>query len=511
MVSSPPNFEPNEQSFLSTAVDNHVYSRLFKRNSGPGTDVSEFVPDAAEGVEISDDGLSYIVTLRPDVKFHPPLERNMTAADVVYSYERNIGEVEGVTPAAVSADLTSIIERVEATDDQTVVFTIQHPYTPFFTRLGDANMLSLIPEEFQDMVNPANQMLGSGPWIFEEHTPGTVVRLRGNPEWHGSPDAPYLDTLNINIVPEYATQLSQFLGENLDELAPLGGDIQRIRDTLPEASFSTTIAPSMSLMFFSNRGPDDPWRDPRVRQAISCAINRDDLLDAGFELPALDAAGIDYMRVWNSFIPAGIGPAWLDPLDDRTREYYEYNPERAMALLADAGYEDGFEARFPYSTGYGQPFLTVTELIIQFLSRVGITLNGVAQDQSSEFLPETYRSGGDFEGLSWTMQTVLADPGDYLEQMYSPGFLRNKSAVDDPELAERAADIQADLDPESRLEKIQQFQVDLVEPMYYVPMPNGGHPSVMAFSPSARNGVEYRPWQDTYNGTTARAWYWKAE
>lgn len=509
---SPPNFDPNEQNFMTTAADNYCYSRLYQRDSGPGVDVSQFVGDVAESLpEITDDGLQYIIRLRQDVQFHPPVERALTAEDVVFSYRRNIGEVEGIPPAAVSADLTTIIERVEAPDDQTVVFTINRPYVPFLARLGDPNMLALIPTEFEDVVNPAQNMVGSGPWLFDSHTPGTVVSFRRNPNWHRDADVPYLDATNLNIVPEYATQLSQFLGGNLDEFTPSGGDLQRIVDTIPEASFSTRVAAGASYMFFSARNADDPWRDPLVRQAISVAIDRDDLLDAAYELPAFDDAGIDYQRVWNSFIPAGWGDPWLDPLSESTREYYEYNPQRAMELLSAAGYEDGFEARFPYSTGYGQPYLTMTELVIQFLSRVGITLTGVGQDQASEFLPETYRSGGDFDGISWTLQTLLADPGDYFEQMYTPGYLRNKSAVDDPDIAERAATVQANLDTESRIEQMHDLQADLVEPMYYVPMPAGGHPGVLAFSARARNAVEYRPWQDTYNGTTARPWYWVAE
>lgn len=149
LVASPPTFEPNTLNLFSFWAFSHTHSRLLRKETGPGIEpaAAPFVGDLAESHEISDDGLRYTFQLNGAAKFHPPVGRAVTADDVVFSYQRFVGALEGIQGAPRAADLISIVDRVEAPDESTVAFTIKRPYFPFLSRMGDVNLLPVVPTE----------------------------------------------------------------------------------------------------------------------------------------------------------------------------------------------------------------------------------------------------------------------------------------------------------------------------------------------------------------------------
>ncbi len=120
----------------------------------------EVTADLAESYQVSEDGLVYTIRLRPNARFHPPIDRQVTADDVVYSYRRFIGEVPGSKPATNYRELADFVETVEARDPLTVVFRLKQPYAPFLTRLADTYLLFVMPRETGQAFDPARQMVG---------------------------------------------------------------------------------------------------------------------------------------------------------------------------------------------------------------------------------------------------------------------------------------------------------------------------------------------------------------
>ncbi|MER3399367.1 MAG: hypothetical protein C4316_12745 [Chloroflexota bacterium] len=351
----PPTIDPFRNiSFLTKFVSAFVYSRLFMFKPALVDKLSfEITGDLAESYQVSADGLVYTIRLRPNARFHPPISRYVTAEDVVYSYLRFIGEAPGSKPATNYRELADVVESVAAQDPRTVVFKLKFPYAPFLTRLADTYLLFIMPRETGQAFDPAQKMVGSGPWIFEGYEVSRLFRFRRNPEWHLGPERPYLDRVELNILPEYQSRVTQFLGGNLDEVAPDGADVTRILDRVNGAQLVTETDRSVTMIWFSGRDPSVPWRDPRVRRAISMAIDRDALIEAA-GVREVENRGIKVFKFWNNLVPAIFGSWWLDPrgkdISPEVARYFRYDPEGAKRLLVEAGYPQGFRVDFRYTT-----------------------------------------------------------------------------------------------------------------------------------------------------------------
>jgi len=392
---APPTIDPfGNISFLTKFVSGFVYSRLFMFKPAPVDRLSfEITGDLAESYQVSDDGLVYTIRQRPTARFHPPNDRQGTADYVVDSYLRFTGEAPGAKLATNYRELADFVEAVKAGDPLTVVFKLKQPYAPFITRLADTYLLFIMPRETGQAFDPARQMVGSGPSILESYEVSKVFKFRRSPRWHLGPERPYLDRVELNVLPEYSSRVTQFLGGNLDAVGPDGSDVIRIMDGVKGVQLVTETDRSVTMIWFSGRDPSAPWRDPRVRRAISMAIDRDALVEAT-GVREVEGRGVKVFKAWNNLVPAIFGSWWLDPrgreISPEVARYFRYDPEGAKRLLAEAGYPNGFRVDFRYvTTAYGQVFNTQAELVAQYLRRLGLDVNVVIEDYSSQFIVRT--------------------------------------------------------------------------------------------------------------------------
>lgn len=494
---SPPNLDPyRTMSHLTRGIAGGVYSNLFMNKGAPSSTFPSFEvePDIAESYEISENGYVYTIRLRSNARFHPPVSRPVTAQDVVFSFNRFLGRIPGLEPAP-NRDQFDVLDSVEARDERTVVLTLKQPFAPLINRLADDYNAVIMPQEAGTAFDPTQTMVGAGPWIFVENVPSTVTRLRRNPDWHLGPDRPYLDAIEVNVIPEYATALNQFLGGNLDYLGIQSEDVLRVKNAIPDARFDYIVNPYLGYIAFSNLSgdPSTPWADPRVRHAISMAIDHEAIFNALYNAPQLREAGFDIPFRQHNLIPAGATGYWLDPngdeIDSTVAKYFKYDPAAAKALLAEAGYPNGFSAPYHYTEIYGAGWKLVAELIPQYLGQVGIRLNSVVEDYASVYAVKTFR--GDFDGLSFQYQGFV-EPGDYLTSMYTPGASRNHSKVNDPGLLQKIQAIQANLDADDRRQQIRRLQNELAEKMYYVPVVYDSGPSWTVVQPWVRGAFTHR-------------------
>ncbi|HQW51791.1 MAG TPA: ABC transporter substrate-binding protein [Tepidiformaceae bacterium] len=465
----PPTIDPyGNASFLTKGFAAYNYSRLFKYNAGMGVKRRELQPvgDLAESSEASPDGLVWTVKLRKDAKFHnvaPVNGRAVTTDDVKFSWGRATAE------ANTNRTQLSFIDKVEYPDLTTVKFTLKSPNAAFLDVLADANLVWIMPKESDGGFNPAQQAIGSGPWLFESYQPSVSIKHKKNPDWHVK-GFPLMDAVESAIIPEYANRLAQFQAGNTDVSGITAEDIVAVKKAMPNIQLWGDVAQQLSFIFF-DPDPASPWaKDPRVKQAVSMAQDRDGMMDLAYNVKKLKSEGLDVSARWNNIIPAGMERFWLDPKSSAqgdSKKFFEYNVKEAKALMAAAGFASGFEAIYQYTANrYGAAFNAVAEAVIGFLNELGIKTTTEVQDYSSKYFTQTF--AGNFKGIAYGLETPFPEGGSYPVRLFTDNPL-NHSRIVDPELADLAAKQQRELDPAKRKEIFAEIQRKNAAKMHYIP------------------------------------------
>lgn len=307
-VSAEPNsLDPMAIAMMSTfSITYSIYDNLVEEDEN-----GEYQPSLAEDYTVSPDGLVYTFNLKKGVKFHDGTE--MTADDVVFSINRTIEK-------GWAADMVSAIDKVEASDDYTVVLTLKKAFggmigslaSPYFSIMSRAYL-----EENGDEAAERKPM-GTGAYKFVEWVSGDHITVEANEEYFGGAPAikkvtfkPVTDK-NTGLVTLQANEVDSFLNVNNSDIDVVKGD-----ENL--SFYSTDLASVLSLNMNTEVKPLD---DKRVRQAINYAINRQNIVDG-----ALEGNG----TVANS----SISPT----CDGYSKDVkgYDYNVEKAKELLKEAG------------------------------------------------------------------------------------------------------------------------------------------------------------------------------
>ncbi|EQM70903.1 ABC transporter substrate-binding protein [Pseudomonas tohonis] len=312
-----------------------VFSRLlgFK----PGT--TELIPGLATSWEISDDGLIYTFRLRPDVKFHATdwftPSRPFNADDVVWTFQRALDPKHPWHESAQrgyayfdAMGMRELIKSVEKVDALTVRFTLTHPEAPF---LADMAMpfASIYSAEYGDQLlaagktNQLNQLpIGTGPFVFNRYAKDAQVRYKANPDYfRGKPE---IDNLIFAITLDSNVRLQKVrAGECQVALYPKPEDVAGIRN---DPRLAVDEIDALLTTYVAINTEHKPLDDARVRQAINLSIDKQALLGAVFGPGAASAAV-------NPYPPTLLG--YNHQIQD-----WPHDPEKARALLAEAGVKD---------------------------------------------------------------------------------------------------------------------------------------------------------------------------
>ncbi len=303
---------------------------------------NSYQPYLATSWEIAPDGKSVTFTLRDDVTFHDGTPLNAEA--VVFTFNRF---KEAKTSAAEGlASMTG----VEALDDDTVRFSFAEPSAVFFSTLATPYAGIVSPGAVEAAGDAFGQQpVGSGPFKFASWQQGTEIVLERNPDYHWSPStisnpgAPYLDQVIFKVIPDASTQLAALQAGEVDLIfVNSPSQISKLQADPDVQLIETQLNSLIYLGFNCARAPLD---QVTVRQALSHAVNKDEILQA-----ALGGTG----QV--AFAPMAPTLPGFDP----SLKQYElgYDPARASALLAEAGFTPGADGTLRKD---GQP-LTLTLL-----------------------------------------------------------------------------------------------------------------------------------------------------
>ncbi|WP_157017911.1 ABC transporter substrate-binding protein [Mesorhizobium xinjiangense] len=320
------------------------------------------MPQLAKSWEVSDDGLTYTFHLHDNVKWHDG--EPFTSADVVFSADVFLRE----THARLRTSLEHV-ESITAPDDTTVVFKLKQPFGPFLG-IFEAGTMPIIPKHIYEGTdynnNPANNTpIGTGPFKFTEWVKGSHILLTRNEDYYEE-GKPYLDEIYWHVIPDAASRAVAYETGVVDIL-PGGSienfDVQRVADmenTCITDKGWEYFGPH-SWMWLNNR--EGPTADARFRQAVMYAMDRDFARDA----------------LWN-----GLGKVATGPVSSSTRFYsdevtqYDYDPEKAKALLDEMGYDGETVRLLPLP--YGETWQRWAEAVKQNLEEVGVNVEIVSTD-----------------------------------------------------------------------------------------------------------------------------------
>ncbi len=296
----------------------NVYDGLVRYKSG----TLEVEPALAEDWEISEDGTVYTFTLREGVEFHDgtPLD----AEAVKFNFDRMLDEehpFHDTGPFPLSFFFSSVTD-VEAVDARTVRFTLDAPYAPFLSNLAYPTGLIVSPaavrEHGQDFGrNPS----GTGPFRFVEWESNSRVVVERNADyWDG---APKLEAVVFRPITDANTRVAEMLSGGVDVMVEVPPD--NVAMFAEDAQFTVHEQAGPHLWFLILNAKEGPMADKRVRQAVNYAIDKTAIVENVLQGTAEVAAG-----------PTPPAFAWAYNED---LEPYPHDPERARALLAEAGAE----------------------------------------------------------------------------------------------------------------------------------------------------------------------------
>jgi len=343
------NLDPQKvPAFTSHRVFELVYSRLTSLTA----DLT-IQPDLAESWTVSGDGKTYTFKLRA-AKWHNG--DNLTAADVKFTFDR-ILTVDGSVAKSLFAD----IDNVATPDDRTVVFTLKQPNVTILPYMASANASIVSQKVAQANNNDLSKKeaaIGSGAFKLAEWVPDNYMLLQANKDYYIS-GLPYLDAVRINVVPDQAGIVAALRTKAAD--MALIEDARTAQSLRQEEGVTLDAKPSpnYNLLFINTKRA--PFSNVKIRQAISYAIDRQQIIDA--------------VALGEGEIAGPIAPA-LATFVLPTSEYSSYKRDvaRARQLLQEANVGP---IEFTMLTQTSEPAYArdVAQVVQQQLAEVGIKMN----------------------------------------------------------------------------------------------------------------------------------------
>jgi len=394
----------------------NCFDRLVETETVDG--VAQIVPGLADNWDVSEDGLTYTFHLHEGVTFHngDPL----TADDVVYTVNRmmdpktlakNTDIYYGIVAGAADYydGKAESVSGVEALDDLTVRFTLETAYAPFLSCLatpGASIFNRESTEGVQDFgVNPAS-CFGTGPFQVTEWELGSRVTVVANPNYFKG--APAIDGITMDIVPDPDTQRLMFEQGKVDIFNFDYADSQ-LQWFLDNGYEDQIVSGSRAgTYYFMFNTAIEPLNDVRVRKALQMAVDRQQILDQIY-----DGQG----KVLSCFVPEGVLSH-----NDAAPEI-PFDPEQAKALLAEAGYPDGFDMKVAIMAD-SNTSLTISTILQQFWKSIGVNAEIKAYDESSYY---DIRRDGELPSYYNSWSADFNDPDNFLYTFFSEKNTKGRS------------------------------------------------------------------------------------
>ena len=487
---NPDTVDPQATTEYYTVAMN-IFDRLVEvKANGDGT--SEIVPSLAKSWEISDDGLTYTFTLNEGVKFSNGAD--LTSSDVLYTikrmltYEKAVNDdiydmIQGASDVAEGK--TEELAGFKIIDDYNFSLTLEEPYGAFLACLTTPGA-SIFDEETTEQagdqfgIDPA-VTIGTGPFTFAAWEFNSELVLSANKDyWDG---APACEGLVLKVIPDEATARMMFENGELDIL-DMDNNASQLEYFLNNDAYQDQIVsgPRVGVYYICLNEKFTELSDARVRKALQYSIDRQAILDSLY-------AGKGQLE--NGIFPHGLIGYNADLPE------IPYDVEQAKALLAEAGYPDGFEMELCYSSDAGQTTKDMLEIISAYWAEIGVTAKVTEVDEGSFY---DMRAAGEIESYTSSWSADFNDPDNFI---YS--FFGNESNIErrglgysNTEAIARVAAARAIVNEDERIAEYQDLEKLIIqEDAAWVPLFSKEHlfvvnPAVSGFK------VSWNGWSGNY-------------
>jgi len=403
----PPHLDPT--SAAAGAIDSVLYSNVFEgltRFDSAGA----VIPGLAKSWEISEDGLTYTFTLNEGVTFHDG--SSMDAEDVKFSLDR-IGAEDS---ANAQKALYAAISEVNVIDPATVEVKLSEANGNMLFNLAWGDAVIVAPESIEGIKQTP---IGTGAFKFDSWTQGDKIELSRNESYWGTPAV--LTKATFKFISDPTAAFSSMMAEDIDVFSGFPAP-ENLPQFEADPRFQVLVGSTEGETILSTNNKMPPFDNVKVREALAHAIDRQAIIDGamfGYGTP-----------IGTHFAPHN--PAYVDQT-----AMSNYDPEKSKALLAEAGFPDGFETTlFLPPPSYAR---RGGEIIASQLAAVGIKAE-ITNVEWAQWLESVFK-GKNF-GLTIVSHTEPMDIGiyanpDYYFQYDNPTFqelMTKLNATTDPDM-----------------------------------------------------------------------------
>ena len=431
----------------------HVYEPLVTQDR----DLS-IIPCLADSWEECEDGMTWTFKLHEGVKFHDGSD--FTSEDVVasYDYAREPG-------SSYNSRFTSV-ESVEAVDDYTVVIHMKNKYPLLLTDLAmvcisnKENIEGKTPEEV------GSSVIGTGRYKLVEHVKEDHIDMVANEEYWGG--APEIKSVRFRPISNAATRTATMLSGELDVMG--GVSVQDVARLEATEGIHVVSEPSMEMIYMNMEqmlddnpaveGGGNPLKDVRVRQAMYQAIDTDMIINNLMQGHAYPTATL-IRDTFNGYSPE--------------LERFPYDPEAAKALLAEAGYPDGFTITLDAGSDITVNSSEVAQAVAGYLEKVGIKVN-LNLMPSATFLPHIrpYEHKTGLLISAWSVYTgegiTMMNQHCYTYDQEKGTGNANRGHYSNPEVDKLISEAMQESNKERRAELTKQIDKMTHDDVAYIPL-----------------------------------------
>lgn len=431
----------------------HIYEPLVTQDR----DLS-IIPCLADSWEESEDGMTWTFKLHEGVKFHDGSD--FTAEDVVASYNYAMTESESYKGRFTTVD------SVEATDEHTVVLHMNKKYPLLLTDLAMVCIAKKENIEGKTEEEIGNTVIGTGRYKLVEHVKEDHIDMEVNEDYWG--EIPEIKTVRFRPISNAATRTATMLSGELDVMGGVSvQDVERLEAT---EGIHIVSEPSMEMIYINMEqmlddnpgveGGGNPLKDVRVRKAMYQAIDTDMIINNIMQGHAYPTATL-IRDTFNGYNP--------------DLERYPYDPEAAKALLAEAGYPDGFAITLDAGSDITVNSSEVAQAVAGYWEKIGIKVN-LNLMPSATFLPHIrpYEHKTGLLISAWSVYTgegiTMMNQHCYTYDQEKGTGSANRGHYSNPEVDKLIDEAMQESDKERRAELTKEIDQITHDDVAYIPL-----------------------------------------
>ncbi len=437
--------------------------------------------DLAESWSVSDDGLVWTFKLKKNVKWHDG--HSFTAHDVKFSFDLFINPKVTFLRKATFKD----VMKNEVVDDYTFRLYMKKPFASFATILG--YLINILPKHKlenlspKELLNPEEFLrhpIGTGPFKFKEFVPGSHLKVVANKDYYDG--APYIDAVIYKIIRDIDAQIAQLQTGQLDMIILEPHQVPAVEKN-PNIYISLAKQVNYQYISINNRNP--LFRDKRVRQALTYGIDKEAILK-------------NVYKGMGEICTGPINPILSWVYNPKVKRY-PYDPEKAKALLKEAGWTPGTGGVLHNKEGKpfhvtllvdkGNPVREQLAVVAQeYWRKIGIDVR-IKGMEFIQVLRAFRKLPPDYEML---VMWYITPPDPDILDFYHTGSPMNNYAYSNPEADKLLEEGRQTFDRQKRIEIYKKLQEIIAEdpPVVYLYYPK----EIRALSKRVKNyaGVGYR-------------------